>query len=81
MQVDDEIAHVGVVDGLLRLRLPRRIGGGVVGINADDVELVELPELNLVQVRELAAEDEMEQLSVSMSTLIRHVPRPPSADA
>jgi len=75
MHVDDEIAHMGVVDGLLRLCLPRGIGGSVVGINADDVELVEIPELNLVQIRKLATEDEVEQLPVSI--LIRHVPRPP----
>src|SRR5713226_7512454 len=41
MQVHDKVAHMGVVDGLLRLRLPGGISGGVVRINADDVELVE----------------------------------------
>ena len=42
----DEIAHMGVIDGLLGFRLPGSIGGGVIGINADDVELVEIPEFD-----------------------------------
>ncbi len=50
VQVDDEIAHLGVVDGLLRLRLPGRIGGGIVRIDADDVELVEILEFGAVEL-------------------------------
>ena len=45
VEVNDEIAHVGIVHGLLRLCLPGRVGGGVIGIDADDVQLVEIPEL------------------------------------
>src|SRR5262245_15793602 len=66
----DEVAHMGVIDGLLGFCLPGSISGGVVGINADDVQLVEIPEFDVVQVGELAAEDEMQQLSVL--DLIRH---------
>src|SRR5262245_24886554 len=66
----DEVAHMGVIDGLLGFRLPGSISGGVVGINADDVQLVEIPEFDVVQIGELAAEDEMQQLSVL--DLIRH---------
>src|SRR5215471_7982564 len=62
MQMDDEIAHLGIVDGLLRSRFPCRIGGRVVGVDADDVELVEVFEFDIVERRELAAEDEMQQL-------------------
>ena len=58
----DEVAHMGVIDGLLGFCFPGSIGGGVVGINADDVELVEIPEFDTVQIGELAAEDEMQQL-------------------
>ena len=49
VQVDDEIAHLRVVDRLLRLGLPGRIGGRVVRIDADDVELVEILELGAVE--------------------------------
>src|SRR5262249_33420799 len=62
VQMHDEIAHMGVVDGLLRLRAPRRKGGGVIGIDADEVELVQILELGAVELRELAAEHEMQQL-------------------
>ena len=53
---------MGVIDGLLGFCFPGSIGGGVVGINADDVELVEIPEFDTVQIGELAAEHEMQQL-------------------
>src|ERR1700752_2655656 len=46
MHVNDEVAHVGVVHGSLRLGLPRRIGGGVVGKDADDVEPAQILELD-----------------------------------
>ena len=39
VQMHDEVAHMGIVDGLLGLRLPGDISGGVIGINADDVQL------------------------------------------
>src|SRR5262252_4618120 len=72
MHVDDEVARVGVVDRLLRLRLPGVISGRVVGINTDDIEPAEIPELDLFQVREFTAENEMQQLR----RLIRHGPVP-----
>src|SRR5262249_52888488 len=50
MHVHDEVAHVSVVDGLLRLRLPGRIGGRIVRIDADDIELVEILELDVLQL-------------------------------
>src|ERR1700682_5038881 len=70
MHVDDEISHMGVVNGLLRLGPPGRISGGVVRINANDIELIDILEFGPLQIGELAAEDEMEQLSAGM--LIRH---------
>ena len=63
MQMDDEVAHMRVVDGLLRLGLPGGIGGGVVRIDADDVELVEILEFDAAELGQFAAEDEMQQLS------------------
>src|SRR5262245_59746715 len=62
VHVDNEVAHVGVVDGLLGLRLPGRIGGRIVRINSDDVQLVEIPELDVGEITELSAKNEMEQL-------------------
>src|ERR1700688_1042440 len=62
VQVDDEIAHMGVVDSLLRLRLPGAIGAGVIRIDADNLDLVEVLELTAAKLAELAAKDEMQQL-------------------
>ena len=62
VQVHDEIAHVGVVHGLLRLRLPRRIGGCVIRENADDFHLIEILERRMFEIGEFAADHEMKQL-------------------
>src|SRR5580692_5681138 len=40
VEMDHEIAHVGVVDGLLRFRLPSGMGGRVIGEYADDFHLI-----------------------------------------
>src|SRR4051812_28570876 len=58
----DEIADMSVVDGLLRLRLPGRVGRCVVREDPDHVELVQILELHVVERLEFAAEDEMQQL-------------------
>src|SRR5215510_192121 len=76
VQMHDEIAHVGVVDGLLGLRLPGGVGGGVVGIDPDDVHLRQIPELDSAEILELAAEHEMHQLP--LWNLVRHCPVPQS---
>ena len=60
--MDAEIAHMGVVDALLRLRLPRGIDGRVVRIYANDIELVEVAEFDAARLDELAAEYEVKQL-------------------
>src|SRR5690349_18451377 len=62
MHVDNEIAHVRVVDGLLGLRLPGCVSCRIVGINAHNVEPVEILELDLGEILELAAKYEMKQL-------------------
>src|SRR6185437_2501279 len=59
MQVDDEIPHMRVVDRLLRLRLPRHIGGGVIWIDAHDIEFAEILEFCSAKFNKLAAEDEV----------------------
>src|SRR5215207_1731176 len=60
--MDNEIAHMGVVDGLLRLGLPGDVGGGVVRIDADDIDLVQIFKFCGIDAAEFAAEDEMKQL-------------------
>src|SRR5215510_16093302 len=62
VHVYNEVAHVSVVDRLLGLRLQGRIGGRIVGIDADDVELVEIPELDIGELLEHHAKNEVEQL-------------------
>src|SRR3974390_1510550 len=65
VQMDDEIAHMSVVDRLLGLCLPGGIGGCVVGIDADNVESVQVLEFGASEIAEFAAEYEMEKLVVS----------------
>src|SRR5262249_35688556 len=62
MQVDDEVAHMGVVHGGLRPGPPGRECARVVRIDADDVELVEVLEREIVQVGKFATEHKMQQL-------------------
>src|SRR5438105_2592529 len=62
VQMHDEIPHVRVVDGALRLALPGRVGAGVIGIDADDVDVRQVLEVDRVETVQLAAEDKMQQL-------------------
>ena len=66
----DEVSHFGVVDGTLRFRFPRSIGAGVVRIDTDDVEPVEVAKLHARYAFQLTTEDEMEQL---LCWLLRHL--------
>src|SRR6187455_2622628 len=54
VQVNDEITHVRVVDGLLRFRLPCYVGTRIVRVDADDINLVEILELCASELGELA---------------------------
>src|SRR6516225_2542038 len=71
MHVYDEITHLRVVNGLLRLRPPRGISSGIIRINSDDVELAQIFELGAAQIREFATENKMKQLPAGM--LVRHL--------
>src|SRR5262245_58830321 len=73
VQVNDEIAHVCVIDGLLRFRLPRDVSSRIVRVDADDVDLVEILELGAAELGELATEDEMQQLRFRCGRICRHV--------
>ena len=46
VHVDDEVAHVRVVDAALGGRLPGLVGFGVVGEDADDVERLDVGEVD-----------------------------------
>src|SRR5512144_364618 len=72
VQVNDEIAHVRVVDSLLRLCLPCDVGARIVRVDADDVDLVEILELSASELAELAAEDEVKQLRFRCGRICRH---------
>ena len=67
VQMDDEIAHMGIVDARLRLCLPGGLGGLVVGIDADDVERVEVAEFGAAELLQLAAENQMQKLFLPSS--------------
>src|SRR5215218_3934602 len=62
MQMHDEVAHLRVVDGLLRLALPYGISARVVRIEADDLDLAQVLELAGVERAQFAAEDQMKKL-------------------
>src|ERR1700751_1194043 len=62
VEMDDEIAHLRVIDGVLRLAPPGRMGARVIRIDADDVELAEVLEFDIAKAREFAAEHQMQQL-------------------
>src|SRR5262245_46082389 len=62
VSVQDEIAHLRVIDRSLRRALPGVIGRLVVREGADEVDCLEVRELELVNVLQLAADDEVKQL-------------------
>ena len=62
VEMNDEIAHVGVIHSLLRLGFPGRVSGRVVGIYADDFHLIEILERDVIEIGQLASDDEMKQL-------------------
>ena len=64
--MDDEIAHMRIVDGRLCLGFPGYLRALVVGIDADNVERVEIAELGARQRLQLAAEDQMQKLFLSV---------------
>jgi hypothetical protein len=75
----DEVSHFGVVDGTLRFRFPGSIGAGVVRIDTDDVEPVEVAKLHARYAFQLTTEDEMEQL-LCWQNVGGSSPSPPTND-
>ena len=62
MEMNDEIAHVRIIDGLLRLRFPSRMRRCVVRKYADGLDFCEVLEGRVLEIDEFAADDEMKQL-------------------
>ncbi|BAB53860.1 msl8267 [Mesorhizobium japonicum MAFF 303099] len=62
MQMNDEITHMGIVHAGLRLGLPRRVRGLIIGIDTDNVEPVEIAELGAPKLLQFAAEHQMQKL-------------------
>src|SRR5687768_6024053 len=76
MKMDDEVAHLGIIHRRLGLRPPGRLRGGVVGIDADDVEPRQVLEGDPLEILELSSEDEMEKL---LGAFLRHADALPPA--
>src|SRR5689334_16466045 len=72
MQVDDEIAHEGVVDRFLRLGFPGGIGRGVIRKDADDLDLFQIPEFSAAEIGQLPADHDVQQLFVRSGRLCGH---------
>ena len=62
----DEIAHLRIVDRLLRLGAPRDKRACVVGEDADDVQAGKVLELHALKALQLSAEHEVQQLFLSV---------------
>ena len=58
--MDDDIAHLGIVDRALRRAPPGILGALVVVVEAHDVERLQVDEIEGAGVLDPAAEDEME---------------------
>ena len=66
--MDDEIAHVGIVDAGLGLGLPGGLRGTVVRVAPADVERVEVSEFRAAEHFQLAAENQMQKLFLTAFT-------------
>jgi hypothetical protein len=62
MHMDNEITHVGVVDGRLRLRLPGGQSRRVIRKDTNDIKVLEIAELDLIETFQFTAEHEVQQL-------------------
>jgi len=62
MQVHDEIAHMSIVYCLLCLRLPCGLGRLVIRVDANDIDVFKIAELNGTELFQLTAEHQMKKL-------------------
>src|SRR3984885_3233419 len=66
MQMDDEIAGLGAVDRRLRLGAPGSLGAGVIGKDADNVELPGITKFVAFERFQLAAEHQVQPLRLCL---------------
>lgn len=62
MQMNDHVSHHRVVDAALCGGLPGHECGFVVRKNADNIELVQIPELMTIEFGQLATKNEVKKL-------------------
>jgi hypothetical protein len=60
MQMNDDEAHLGIVDGSLRGAPPSGFGRRIIFVEADHLERVEILKLQRTRILDPAAEHEME---------------------
>jgi len=59
MQMDDDIFHLGIIDGALGRASPSLLGIGIIVEKPDQIHLVEIDEVEALRVRDAAAEHEV----------------------
>lgn len=69
VQVGDEIAHMGVVHGALRFRLPRVVCRFVIGKNPNDMNVIDIAEHGFGGVDQFAARLLPQELAVALPDL------------
>src|ERR1700733_11839475 len=66
MQMDDEIAGLGAVDRRLRLGAPGSLGAGVIGKDADNIELPGITKFVAFERFQYAAEHQVQALRLCL---------------
>ena len=72
MHVHDEVSHQRVVDRALRGTFPGHMRLGIVRVDADNVEPLEVPELHPVERFEFAPENQVQELLHLSSAFAAH---------
>jgi hypothetical protein len=62
VKMDNEVAHVRIVHGLLRLGLPGGVRRCIIREHADCFDFFEILKSRMLEIDQLYADDEMEQL-------------------
>jgi hypothetical protein len=62
VDVDDEVTHMGVINGLLRLAFPDGMGSRVVRKYSHDLDLIEILESDVFKIEQFTSDNEMKQL-------------------
>lgn len=60
MQMNDDIAHFGIVNRALRRAAPCLFGQSIVGIDTDDIDGIEIGKFEPTGVLDATPEDEMQ---------------------